>query len=41
MSPRIGRIARNTLLVAVFFGIDKVLALVRTILVARRFQLSP
>ncbi len=41
MKVRLGRIARNTLLVAVLFGIDKVLALVRTVLVARRFQLSP
>ncbi len=38
---RWGRLARNTLLVAVFFGVDKLLALVRTILVARTFQLSP
>ncbi len=41
MTPRIGRIARNTLLVALLFGVDKIAALIRTVLVARRFQLSP
>lgn len=38
---RWGHLARNTLLVALLFAGDKVLALVRTILVARTFQLSP
>ena len=34
------RLFRNSLIVAVFFGLDKILALVRQILVARQFGLS-
>ena len=37
----LGRVAKNTFVVAAFFGVNKALALVYTILVARRFGLSP
>lgn len=33
-------VARSSLLIAVFFGIDKVLGMIRQLLVARQFQLS-
>jgi len=34
-------IARSTLIIAVFFGLEKVLGFVRNVLIARTFQLSP
>lgn len=35
------RIARSSLLVAAFFGLDKLVALARQLLVARQFGVSP
>ena len=35
------QIARSTLIIAVFFGLEKVLGFVRNVLIARTFQLSP
>lgn len=38
---RMTHIARSSLIIAIFFGIDKVLALLRQIIIARTFGLSP
>src|SRR5512136_2360163 len=35
------RFARSTLIVAVFFGLEKVLGFVRQVIIARQFKLSP
>src|SRR4030067_2031007 len=38
---RMSRFAKSTLIVAVFFGLEKVLGFVRQIIIARQFGLSP
>lgn len=40
-TPHMKHIARSTLIIAVFFGLEKILGFVRQILIARTFQLSP
>ena len=37
---RINHIARSTLIIAVFFGIDKIFGFVRQVLIAREFALT-
>ncbi len=40
-TPHMKHIARSTLIIAVFFGLEKVLGFIRQVIIARTFKLSP
>jgi len=40
-TPHMKHIARSTLIIAIFFGLEKVLGFIRQVIIARTFKLSP